>query len=52
MLERSNHYTFIQNHMKQLENLFEENFEGFKSEFDEYDYLTEDIPDMSEGIMP
>ena len=50
MLERANHYTFIRNHMKQLDNLFKENFEGFKSEDSDY-YLKEDIP-LYEGIMP
>ena len=54
MLERANHYTFISNHMKQLDNLFKENFEGFKSEDSDY-YLKEDIPlydPVLEGIAP
>ena len=45
MLDKANHYNFIRNHIKQIENLFEENFEGFESEFDDsYYIIKEDIP--------
>ena len=45
MLDKANHYNFIRNHIKQIENLFEENFEGFESEFDDsYSIIKEDIP--------
>ena len=45
MLHKANHYNFIRNHIKQIENLFEENFEGFESEFDDsYYIIKEDIP--------
>ena len=40
--------------MKQLDNLFKENFEGFKSEDSDYN-LNEDVPlydPVLEGIMP
>ena len=54
MLDKANHYNFIRNHIKQIENLFEENFEGFESEDSNY-YLKEDIPlydPVLEGIAP
>ena len=45
MLDKANHYNFIRNHIKQIENLFKENFEGFESEFDDsYYIIKEDIP--------
>ena len=48
MLHKANHYNFIRNHIKQIENLFTENFKDF--EFDDFDYLTEDEP-VIEGIL-
>ena len=35
MLDKANHYNFISNHIRQIENLFKENFEGFESEFED-----------------
>ena len=42
MLDKANHYNFISNHIRQIENLFKENFEGFESEFEDSDFLKED----------
>ena len=48
MLHKANHYNFIRDHIKQIENLFTENFKDF--EFEDFDYLTEEEP-VLEGIL-